>query len=130
MLTHDGPGEPNHNGSILDAERLSVLRGLGPDDGWGILPLVVDAFLQDCPTILAGMRHAAETGDIRRFGESAHQLKGAAANIGAVNVAALCSQAENTASGTAARDKELLDQLEVELGRATLLLRETLSVAS
>lgn len=120
---------PNGHDAVIDAERQSVLRGLGPDDGWGLLPAAVNAFLQDCPTILAEMRQAVGTGDAHRLRESAHRLKGAAANIGAVSVAALCHQAENAGSSRTRPDSELLDQIEAELQRAARLLRDALPSA-
>jgi CheY-like chemotaxis protein/HPt (histidine-containing phosphotransfer) domain-containing protein len=113
-------------GSIIDAQRQAVLRSLGPDDGWGILPAAVRAFLDDCPSIVAAMRTAIETSDTSGFGESAHQLKGAAANIGAVKVAALCDRAETSASKEILPDRDLLDQLEAALDRTTPVLRNAL----
>jgi PAS domain S-box-containing protein len=119
-------GDQEGNSSIIDAQRQAVLRSLGPDDGWGILPAAVRAFLHDCPSIVAAMRTAIETSDAHGFGESAHQLKGAAANIGAVKVAALCDRAEASTSDEVLPDRELLDQLEAALDRTTPVLRNAL----
>ncbi len=129
MLTMGEQAQPNGDGSVIDMERQAVLRELGPDDGWGLLPAVVRAFSQDCPIILEAMRRAVETGDSPALGQSAHQLKGAASNIGAVSVAALCQQMEDASSTGAPLDSELLAQLEIELDRATRFLRDVLSAA-
>lgn len=115
--------------TVIDKERHTLLRGLGPDDGWGLLPAVVNVFLDDCPVILATMRHAIATGDAQSLKESAHQLKGAAGNIGAVTVTAQCQQIEDAAAGSAAPGTDLLDELETELDRAVRLLSQILSAA-
>jgi len=126
---HGEPAEPNHHSSVIDVQRQSVLRSIGPDDGWGLLPATVSAFLEGSPASLAAMRQAVATGDLHSLRESAHQLKGAAANIGAPNVAAICHQLEQASSGPTPADGALIDQLETELDRATRLLLETVPVA-
>jgi len=126
---HGEPAEPNHDSSVIDVQRQSVLRSIGPDDGWGLLPATVSAFLEGSPASLAAMRQAVATGDLHSLRESAHQLKGAAANIGAPNVAAICHQLEQASSGPTPADGALIDQLETELDRATRLLLETVPVA-
>lgn len=110
---------------VIDLERQSLLRTLGPDDGWGLLPMVVKSFLDDCPMILENLRRSVETGDADGVRTSAHRLKGAAANIGAVGVAASCLELEQATPDTSPSDLEVLGRLEAELERATPLLHDT-----
>ena len=124
-----GPEEPPAAPMTVDQERQSLLRGLGPDDGWGLLPAAVDAFLQDCPDIMAAMRDAAETGNSRGVGESAHQLKGAASNIGLPTVTALCTRVESSATAAEPPGAELLAELEGELVRAAGILHDVVAGA-
>ena len=114
---------------MIDGERQALLRGLGPDDGWGILPMVVTVFLDESPTIMSGLRRAVETGNVGEARESAHQLKGAAANLAAVRVAELCHRLEVAAADGAPLGSDLLQQLESALDEASTLLSETVTGA-
>ncbi len=125
MLTNEQHTSPN-NSPALDEERQTMLRGLGPDDGWGILPLVVTAFVDEYPSIYRSMCQAAETGDLTAVRELAHQLKGAAANLGAVRVTELCHQIELGAQSKSPADRDLMTMLDGALKHAADLLREKL----
>lgn len=116
---------PDGERPVIDLERQSLLRTLGPDDGWGLLPMVVKSFLDDCPKILETLRRSVETGDSDGVRTSAHRLKGAAANIGAARVAASCLELENAAPDTTPSDAEVLTRLEAELDLAAPLLHDT-----
>ena len=104
--------EPPPDDSVIDSAQLSALRRLGPDDGWGLLPAVARAFIEMGPDLTAELRESHANGNHRGMREAAHQIKGAAANIGAVSVAALSSQIELTAAATKAVDVVLIDQLQ------------------
>lgn len=113
--------------SSIDLERLSVLRELGPADGWGLLPTVAAAFIQDGRSSLAVMRTAAKAG-AGGLAESAHKLKGAAANVGLATVASLCQELEVVAeSGERSDIIGLLDELDLALERGTRRLLDVLS---
>ncbi len=118
---------------VIDETRLEVLRRLGPADGMGLLPAVAGAFLADSPRQLAGLRDAAHTGDGNSLARGAHQLKGAAANLGAVAVAASCSELERIGRSAAAGEAAgvagagvVLDRLEAELEAAASRLATAL----
>jgi len=108
--------------------RLDVLRTLDPEGTTGLLHAIVTAFQQEAPIRLRSMRAAVEAGGGHPLQQAAHQLKGAAGNLGATGVAALCEQLETLGRSGAAPRSELLDQLEIELDRAGLALTETLAV--
>jgi hypothetical protein len=65
--------------SALDDERLELLRRLGPDDGWGLLPAVVDAYLDESPRADRRDRRRGADGDHAVVVAGAHKLNGAAA---------------------------------------------------
>ncbi|MEZ2389449.1 response regulator [bacterium RCC_150] len=80
--------------AVFDAARLETLRGLGPDDGLGLLPAAARAFRQEAETSLEALRQATDNGGGEPLKQAAHKLKGSAANIGAVRVARLCEELE------------------------------------
>ncbi len=114
--------EPRPDDSVLDPAQLSVLRRLGPDDGWGLLPAVAHAFLEMWPALVAELRQALTSGDSPAVTQVAHQIKGAAANVGAVLVAEVSGRIE-LAAATGSAHLGLVDQLQDELASATRLLR-------
>ncbi len=82
------------NGAVLDRERISVLRRLGPTDGWGVFPAAADAFLDDLPTLVGSLRTAAGQGEMETMRDLAHKLRGGSANLGANRLADACSSLE------------------------------------
>lgn len=113
---------------VLDPERLDVLRQLGPADGWGLLPPLVEAFLADGPTRFASLEQAVKGGDGAVLEQAAHQLKGAASNIGATGLAAVCGELEAIGRSRRSPARELLDQLTAELDRASRALADVVQV--
>jgi len=119
------------SGAELDPLRLEVLRRIGPNDGLGLLPALASAFLKAGPILVATMRTAIQADDAHGLTQAAHQLKGAAANLGAVAVADLClqlegQQIEGVGSGDRSPAGDLLAQVETALDRAARLLAEAL----
>ncbi|MBP2215434.1 response regulator [Arthrobacter sp. CAN_C5] len=108
---------------VVDPARLEVLRGLGADDGWGVLPAAAAAFLGAVPGDLAELREALERGT--GLGDAAHKLRGAAANIGADGVAALCAELEDASRGGSGVHPEKLTELEAELELVSVALAES-----
>ena len=100
----------------VDPDRLAILRGLGPEDGLGLLPAAAEAFRKDVPARLAALRQAVDDGGGPALAQAAHALKGAAANIGATAVAALCGELEEMGrSGKHDGGPHLVSRLEAEL---------------
>jgi two-component system sensor histidine kinase/response regulator len=105
----DGLEEP------LDEVVLAGLRELGDAE---LLSELSTMFLDDASSRLAALREAVEEGDARAVERVAHTLKGAAGNMGAPRMAAICAELENVgASGDLERAAELLGRLEEEFGR-------------
>jgi len=116
------PGTADDSRYTFDSQRLFLLRRLGPDDGWGLLPAVSEAFLELAPRLVATLREAVARGDSQGCAYAAHELTGAAANIGAVRVASRCQRLE-ASSAAGAVEGDVVDALESELGRAARELR-------
>jgi PAS domain S-box-containing protein len=119
----DGDGDGD---TMIDAQRQLMLRELGPADGWGLLPAAVNAYLGDYPLTLTTIRDAAHAGDAVGVRESAHKLKGASANIGAVQVSTLCDRMEDAAVNGTVPGSDGLDQLEDALLHTGRLLHAAL----
>jgi HPt (histidine-containing phosphotransfer) domain-containing protein len=79
---------------------------------------MVEAFMEDCPKLLADVRDAIQAGDGPRCRRAAHTLKGAAGHLGA-RAAQERAQALETlaASGNLADAVQLVGLLENELVR-------------
>jgi HPt (histidine-containing phosphotransfer) domain-containing protein len=73
---------------------------------------------------LGALRRALAVADHKALADAAHELKGSAGTIGAVRVAELCRQLENSARVGVPPEFELVDELEVELERANQALLE------
>ena len=112
---------------VVDPARLEMLRGLGPADGWGVLPAATAAFLGGVPADIAAIRVAVERGI--GLHDAAHKLKGAAANIGADGVAALCGELENASREDLAVVPGTLADLEAELQLVSAALTELVEEA-
>ena len=112
---------------LLDQDRLAVLRGLGPPDGGGLLPRLVETFLAGAPATLAALR-AAATGDAPALTEGAHRLKGAAANLGATRLAGICAELEAMGRDVPeAGIGEALDRLERAMEATCGVLQESVA---
>jgi two-component system sensor histidine kinase/response regulator len=113
----------------VDPDRLAILRDLGPADGRGLLPAATEAFRNDVPARLSALNKAASDGAGLALAQAAHALKGAAANIGATAVAALCGELEAMGlSGKHDEGPELLSRLEAELAKVNVELDNALGV--
>jgi HPt (histidine-containing phosphotransfer) domain-containing protein len=102
---------------------------IGPADGLGILPAVIDAFLATLTDLGAAVRTAAGAGEREGLGQTAHRLRGASANIGANPLAAVCAEIETLASqgDLAGVTPALLDQLDLEVERVRAALSSELA---
>ena len=105
----DGLEEP------LDEVVLAGLRELGDAD---LLSELSNMFLDDASSSLAVLREAVKEGDALTVERVAHTLKGAAGNMGAPGMAAICAELQDVgASGYLGVAAELLGRLEKEFGR-------------
>ena len=119
---------PSIETSSIDMARLDTLRLLGPDDGWGLLPILVQTFLAESPGQRLTIHDAASSCDPAAVARESHKLKGAAANLGAERLATLCGEIELAArAGSADPAAGAITRLDVELARASSALVDALS---
>ena len=118
----DAPGsaEGNHAG-VLDRRRIRMLHDLDPGDP-SMFHGFVDSFVAGATGAAEQIAQAAADGDARTLAEQAHQLRGTALNLGAVNVAEVCRRLEDV--GDVAEAPGLVADLQVELDRAVRALRD------
>lgn len=109
--------------AVLDEARVTLLRSMGPQDGWGLLPAVGHAFLDDAPAQAAAIHRAVHDGDRPQLRQAAHRLRGAAANLGMTTVADLCQTLEAMADAERIDTaSDLLARLDRELERSSQAL--------
>ncbi|CAN5209768.1 hypothetical protein BH24ACT10_BH24ACT10_01530 [soil metagenome] len=90
---HDRPAEDGHDEPVLDQDVVAGLRSLGPEFLARLLPV----FTLAAPERLADIRAAVQVGDAPALSAGAHLLRGSAANLGGIRVAAVCGRLEDAA---------------------------------
>jgi len=104
----------------LDDQRLSVLRRIGPADGWGLLPTLVESFRQSVPKAVTAILDQPASASAQEA--VLHRLRGAAANLGATALAELCARLEEQARyGTAVSERQIGELREAAIAASTLL---------
>jgi signal transduction histidine kinase/CheY-like chemotaxis protein/HPt (histidine-containing phosphotransfer) domain-containing protein len=108
---------PSEEMPSLDLKRVKTFREIEAVTGERVFGPLVDIFATEAPTRLQTIETATSQrngSDLRRI---AHNLKGAAANIGAVRLAALCAEIEQLgAAGRCAEAEERICDLRDEIG--------------
>ncbi len=85
---------------IVDPDRIEMISAVTP----GLLRQLVELFSADAPERIEAIATAIEAGNLHEVAQSAHQLKGAAANMGARELERLACDVENLAR-TGQRDR-------------------------
>jgi len=102
----------------LDPAVLDSLRQLTPPGEPDVLGEVFQLFLADVPARIDRLRAAWHAGDAVTVQRAAHSLKGSAGNIGATQLAAVCSRLDELGrSGDLSALAPLVASLEAEYGR-------------
>ncbi len=98
--------------AVLDPHILANLRRLrdGSDEGGtGVLGQLLKMFCEETPAQLEALRQAVAAGDATRLHRVAHSLRGAAANLGALELTRLCGALEQLGrAGTTAGAEQYL----------------------
>jgi signal transduction histidine kinase/DNA-binding response OmpR family regulator/HPt (histidine-containing phosphotransfer) domain-containing protein len=79
----------------LDPAMLADLRQMRDGGVPDVFRDLLELFQADAPPLLAAMRGAVAEGNAQRLKEAAHSLKGAAANLGARQMASVCAELES-----------------------------------
>ncbi len=106
----------------LDEARQRELRSLGPEAHRSLLEI----FEASCPELLARLRKAIEDRAARSVEQIAHQLRGAAASLGATKLSQAAAQLEHS-EPLPQRWKSLLDSVTEEYSRAVAEIRASLN---
>jgi len=115
--------------AALDRSRLDLLRQIGPGDG-ALLTRLMDAFLVGAPALLADLGEAVNEDNGPVVGRTAHELRGAAGNLGAQGVVTLCAELEELNTSDRLDDgPELMTRLTIEMDRVTSALHAEMRVA-
>jgi CheY-like chemotaxis protein/HPt (histidine-containing phosphotransfer) domain-containing protein len=93
----------------------TALRMLEHDVGPRAVTDVVDSYLRDTPVRIAALRAAVAAGDARTASREAHSLKSSSATVGALEVAAIAAELEESAAGAAAAR---VDEIARQVARA------------
>lgn len=100
--------------NVLDQGALDALDDVTGGDPEFFAELV-HTFLDDAPTLIAGMRRGLATGDASEVRRLAHGLKSNGRDFGATRFADLCATLEhNTADGQLASATDMIDTIETE----------------
>jgi two-component system sensor histidine kinase/response regulator len=91
---------------VLDRTRLDELAELGDEEDPEWVRSILQKFEEDSASRIVQLVVAAETGDARALGETAHALKGSCSNLGAARMASIAQDLQalgrsgNTADAT------------------------------
>jgi CheY-like chemotaxis protein/HPt (histidine-containing phosphotransfer) domain-containing protein len=119
----NGAGQaPEEPESILDPEILADLREL--DKGRSVVAGLTTIFIDDTRSALGTVRQAIGDGDQDTIRACAHRLRGSAGSLGAVKMAAICSELEAAPPEDTELQLRVLAQLEAEFERTTIALNE------
>ena len=116
--------------SALDAQVVARLERLGATAGQDLLGQLATLYLADAESRVVAMREGLAGDDAEVVSRSAHTLTGASANLGATELARLCSKlSTDAAAGDLVGGTALLEEVEAELGRvrSALAARATTS---
>lgn len=95
--------------AVLDPARIGSYRKRRP----GFLERLIQAYLEEAPKHIAGIKTGAATGDMNATRHAAHTLKSASANLGADRLSAICRTIESAALG---EDRDTLARLAETVG--------------
>lgn len=126
----DGTGVPSDLDGTIDVSALMRIRALQSPN---LLKRMIERYLQETPRIIRTMADAAKNSDNEILRRSAHHLKSSSANLGALQLAAICRHLESLARNTRPAEGALLvAEIEAEFRRVqtALALEAGISPAS
>jgi CheY-like chemotaxis protein len=110
-------------GDAIDPAVLADLRQMRDRGAPDVFKDLLALFRADAPPLLSAMRTAVAEGDAQKLKASAHSVKGAAANLGARTLAALCAELEKIGrDGSVQGTEALLAELEPQFQRVCATL--------
>jgi histidine phosphotransfer protein HptB len=126
LLTMD-PKQDDDAAPKLDEQALVRLRELDPDGRHGVVQRVLQAYETSLERQLAKAVEARAAGDAAAVGAIAHMLKSSSASVGALTLAARCTEIDRAVrSGTLADLGTEVETLLAEGRRALMAVRAML----
>ncbi len=117
--------------SAIDLQVLEQFRDLDPQGGTGLMQQIVEVFLQSSDPSVAQVRQAVASDDAEALRQSAHALKSASANVGALALSELFRSLEGFGrEGRLDAAEALLDTMGAEYAKAVAELRQMLAKAA
>ena len=102
-----------------------VFEALQANTGADFVLTLVEAFAEEAPQLIAGLREAAAAGDAERFETAAHTLKSNGVAFGATRLAEMARQLERQGpSAGGAAVQALADELDATLLALRALARQ------
>ncbi len=113
--------------ALMDYRALEQIRSLQRPDKPPVLARVVGLYLQNAPTLLAGIEQAVKQRDAGTLRDHAHSLKSSSGNVGARALAQLSLRLEQAGTAACLEDAEaLMPQLTVVYGQTQAALERLL----
>jgi HPt (histidine-containing phosphotransfer) domain-containing protein len=113
-----GTGDPPLDPSVLEG-----IRAMDTDGSGGFLRQLVDKYLANSSADLDRLASSVHSGDAEDLRKTAHRLKSASANLGAMILASICKELETAGrSGHIDGAERLLAAIRSEYGRVTQAL--------
>jgi signal transduction histidine kinase/DNA-binding response OmpR family regulator len=104
----------------IDGKAIDNIRALGKPN---LLERIILLFCTDTPKLLESMRQAAAQDDAKSLASAAHRLKSSSANLGALQLAALCVETEMLVRDNLTDHAQLLvTRMQTEFQRVRLAL--------
>ena len=105
---------PHPTASSLDQRALAQIRALQRPGKPNVLNKVIGLYLESSAGLLQQIRDAVASADPQALRQAAHSLKSSSANLGAMEVAALCKELEQRGREQRLEDVvKLLQELEI-----------------
>ena len=105
---------------VIDKATFEELKQMSGAD---FINELIDAFLEDAPTMIQNMQTAAETGDVETFRRNAHSLKSNAYTFGATELGRLARELEVMGKENNLAIGNRLEILNQEFGKVAQELR-------
>ena len=117
------------NVPALDSQVLAAIKGLQENEEDDILTELAETFLACATDLIKQSQQAIAHNNSEQVRQTAHSLKSASGNIGALTLAALCKDLESLAnSGDLTAAKDLHSQIQLEYQRVIESLIEFTSI--
>ena len=124
MQSLQSPAVAGLRAGLLDAQALARLQELDPGGQAGLVQRVLATYTLSLQRLLEQLAAARAAGDRDGMRHAAHTLKSSSASVGALELSALCAQAEaGLRDGQTAALASVLDRLGAEGERILTGLR-------